>query len=291
MSLSDSSIEITKAILLDLTNLRPLKACKTTAQCDYWQAILHKEGATVDMRVMGFARRYWSALSFRELMQVLFNMGKGSGRYSSTDMAPAIYEVVYYTQQMPVDDTPIEELEARLGTKLRTYQVREMEGSATVHRSNSMNHVDRPSTRNNQAEAPDDGATLSVPAVDVPTTSGDATMAAAKKAAAKAAPKKTAAPKAAKEPKTAKPKAEKVEQNGIVRPRGMTSKCGRVWAIADEVSKKKRSPASFQEIWEIGEKEGLNQSNVRVEYAKWRKFNGVEGRVAPKEKKAPAAAK
>lgn len=79
------------------------------------------------------------------------------------------------------------------------------------------------------------------------------------------------------------------EQNGVRRPKAET-KCGQAWSIFDKVSQKNGSPASIGESMEIAKAQGLNEANVRAEYASWRKFNGVSGRIAgPKPPQAPAA--
>lgn len=82
-------------------------------------------------------------------------------------------------------------------------------------------------------------------------------------------------------------------RNGITRP-GADGLCGQAWAIMDEVSAKKKSPASISEVWEVAkiptEKNptGLNEANVRAEYARWRKYYGLSGRI--ESAKAPEAA-
>jgi len=108
------------------------------------------------------------------------------------------------------------------------------------------------------------------------------------KAAAKAA--KEAEKQAAKEAKE-RAKAEAAaareanrmpEQNGVRRPKPDTL-CGRAWGIFDQVSQKNGSPASIGESMEIAKADGLNEANVRAEYARWRKFHGISGRIeAPK---------
>jgi hypothetical protein len=57
------------------------------------------------------------------------------------------------------------------------------------------------------------------------------------------------------------------------------------------VSAKNGSPASIGESMEIAREQGLNEANVRAEYARWRKFNGVSGRIEDPRKpvKAPEA--
>lgn len=82
-----------------------------------------------------------------------------------------------------------------------------------------------------------------------------------------------AAAKAAKE-------AQKMpESNGVRRPKPETL-CGQAWAVFDEVSAKNGAPASIKESLEIAKARNLNEGNVRVEYARWRKFFGITGRVS-----------
>jgi hypothetical protein len=38
-----------------------------------------------------------------------------------------------------------------------------------------------------------------------------------------------------------------------------------------------------------GEAEGLNAANIRTEYARWKKFHGLAGRIVKPEAAAPAA--
>lgn len=83
------------------------------------------------------------------------------------------------------------------------------------------------------------------------------------------------------------------EQNGVRRPKPETL-CGKAWAVMDEVSKSAGRPAAISEVLPITTEAQLNEGNVKAEYARWRKFNGVTGRVlAPKpvaaEPPAPAA--
>ena len=108
----------------------------------------------------------------------------------------------------------------------------------------------------------------------------------AKKEAEKAAKEaekaqKAADKEAAKEAAKAAKEASKMpESNGVRRPKPETL-CGRAWAVFDEVSAKNGAPASFKECLEIAVARGLNEGNVRVEYARWRKFFGITGRIAP----------
>lgn len=73
------------------------------------------------------------------------------------------------------------------------------------------------------------------------------------------------------------------EQNGVRRPKPDTL-CGQAWAIFDEVSAHTGAPATIGESLEIARTKELNEANVRTEYARWRKFNGVSGRLASPKK-------
>jgi hypothetical protein len=81
------------------------------------------------------------------------------------------------------------------------------------------------------------------------------------------------------------------EQNGITRPKA-DSQTGKAWAIFDEISAKNKQPASIGEALPVASAAGINEATTRTQYARWRKFNGVSGRVeAPKapEQAAPPA--
>lgn len=110
----------------------------------------------------------------------------------------------------------------------------------------------------------------------------------AEKAEAKAKREAEAAEKkAAKEAQKAQEKADAKaareanrmpEQNGIRRPKPDTL-CGKAWGIFDSVSQKNGAPASICESMELAKADGLNEANVRAEYARWRKFHGITGRI------------
>lgn len=91
-------------------------------------------------------------------------------------------------------------------------------------------------------------------------------------------------------------KAAKVEkpkmptQNGVTRPRPET-KCGKVWEIADKMSAAKNGPVAIGDLLVETDKLELNQGNVRCEYAAWRKFFGVVGRVMSEKQIAEKAEK
>ena len=107
----------------------------------------------------------------------------------------------------------------------------------------------------------------------------------AKKEADKAAKEaKKAAEKAAKEAAKAE-KAEKAlvakmpEQNGIRRPKPDTE-TGKVWGLADSISASLGQPTPIANLLVAGQAQGLNDSTIRTQYARWRAFHGITGRVA-----------
>lgn len=79
------------------------------------------------------------------------------------------------------------------------------------------------------------------------------------------------------------------EANGIRRPKPETT-CGKAWAVFDEVSRKNGTPASITETLPVGTAQGINEATMRTQYAHWRKFHGVSGRIdAPKPVQEPGA--
>lgn len=73
------------------------------------------------------------------------------------------------------------------------------------------------------------------------------------------------------------------EQNGVRRPKPETL-CGKAWAVFDSLSSTKGTPVTIQESLAVTTPQGLVEGNVKAEYARWRKFFGITGRLA-----APAA--
>lgn len=114
---------------------------------------------------------------------------------------------------------------------------------------------------------------------------------AAEKAAEKAA--KDAAKEEAKLAKEAE-KAAKLEankmpvSNGVTRPKP-DSLCGKAWAVFDAVSQETGAPATIAASLEKSTLLGLNEGNVRAEYARWRKFFGISGRLLDPAKEAEKA--
>lgn len=79
------------------------------------------------------------------------------------------------------------------------------------------------------------------------------------------------------------------EQNGVRRPKPNTL-CGRVWALADKLSEELGQPTPIKVLLEKAREEELNEGNVKAEYARWRKFHGVTGRITLPKEEAPATA-
>lgn len=103
----------------------------------------------------------------------------------------------------------------------------------------------------------------------------------AAKEAEKAA--KLAEKEAAKAAKLAEKEANKMpSQNGVRRPKPNTL-CGQAWEIFDNISTKNGTTATIKEALEISKTKGLNEANVRCEYAAWRKFHGITGRIVSKK--------
>ena len=105
---------------------------------------------------------------------------------------------------------------------------------------------------------------------------------------AKKAEEKAAKEKAKADAEAAKAAAKMPEQNGVRRPKPETL-CGKAWAIFDSVSAKNGSPASIKESLEVARTQNLNEGNVKAEYARWRKFYAISGRVAAPDAAKPVA--
>jgi hypothetical protein len=89
---------------------------------------------------------------------------------------------------------------------------------------------------------------------------------------------------------TAKPAAPaKIIAHGVTRPADGT-KTGRVWAIADELSKALGKPVPRADVMKKGEAESINSATIATQYGKWRVFNGLKG-VTTSEPKPPKAKK
>ena len=99
-----------------------------------------------------------------------------------------------------------------------------------------------------------------------------------------------AAKKAAKEAeKAAKEASKQPEQNGVRRPKPNT-KTGTVWDMADRMSLERQAPVAIGDLHPVLKAMGLNDHTIRTQYAHWRTFNGVSGRIEKVATPMPAAA-
>ena len=88
------------------------------------------------------------------------------------------------------------------------------------------------------------------------------------------------------------------EQNGVRQPRPGT-KTGKMWDLFNSKSHAEGRPIAISEVFEELTAAGHKSATIRTQYAFWRKFHGITGRIenpnkAPKPVKAaeaPAEAK
>jgi hypothetical protein len=80
----------------------------------------------------------------------------------------------------------------------------------------------------------------------------------------------------------------KIVQNGITRPKAGTA-TGRVWDIADEISREAKAPAPRKGVLDKAVAEGINPATAATQYVKWCRFFGVE-KPKPEPKPAKVAA-
>jgi hypothetical protein len=66
--------------------------------------------------------------------------------------------------------------------------------------------------------------------------------------------------------------------NGITRPSSGTT-CARVWELAEELTAAMGRTAPLSVVVDTAKAQGINQFTTRTQYACWRKFNGIVGRV------------
>jgi cobalamin biosynthesis Mg chelatase CobN len=68
------------------------------------------------------------------------------------------------------------------------------------------------------------------------------------------------------------------EQNGVRRPKPETT-CGKCWAEYDRLASERGGVAAIGDAKPALEAQGINEATIRTQYAHWRKFNGITGRV------------
>jgi hypothetical protein len=88
------------------------------------------------------------------------------------------------------------------------------------------------------------------------------------------------------------PRSAKDTRNSITRP-GADTKTGKVWAIGDAISMQKggtpeTTPASIAELKAHPDLRQFNDHTIRTQYARWRQYYGVSGRVQSEMVSAPA---
>jgi len=72
------------------------------------------------------------------------------------------------------------------------------------------------------------------------------------------------------------------EQNGVKRP-SVGSKCRFVWDLCDAMLNINGNPPSHSAVKSDKSAKDLNPATVRTQYARWRKFNGLTGRLPVSE--------
>lgn len=96
--------------------------------------------------------------------------------------------------------------------------------------------------------------------------------------------------KKAKKEKVVKEKVEKIQQNGVTRPKTGTA-TATVWEIAEKLSNEAGAVAKRADVMKACEAAGINASTTATQYGKWRKFHGIVAEPKPaKEAVAPVEA-
>ncbi len=228
-------------ILIDKDRLRLVKATPTYMQAEYWSAIKCRNRDTL---LCGTQRKDFSAFSEMELKQLWADYRGADPHYK--DYADLLAQVVHLVEQMPLDETTVEKLAAKLG--------HELTGLTEVGEQSSY----QPSALSKT------GRTRKVAEPQSTTTPEESTMSKSKRKAGKV-----------------NGKADRIEKNGIVRPRpgGNTAA---VWEACDKVQGKlgkKRAPAFSEVDAVLGKSPTIPQTTRRANYAAWRKFHGIKGRI------------
>lgn len=77
-----------------------------------------------------------------------------------------------------------------------------------------------------------------------------------------------------KKEKVAKEKVEKIQQNGVTRPKAGTA-TATVWEIAERLSNEAGAVAKRADVMKACEEAGINAATTATQYGKWRKFHGI----------------
>lgn len=99
----------------------------------------------------------------------------------------------------------------------------------------------------------------------------------AAKGATQAAPEATPAPVQTEAAPAKAKRPPAVVQNGVQRPRA-GGLCAAVWEITENLSEGGELP-TIAKVKEAAAEQGLNPTNVSIEYYRCRQFHGVRGRV------------
>jgi len=74
-------------------------------------------------------------------------------------------------------------------------------------------------------------------------------------------------------------RADKVQQNGITRPAANTL-CGKIWEAADQITNSQHGAvATISALKGDPATKDVNEHTIKTQYARWRAFNGVSGRL------------
>lgn len=87
------------------------------------------------------------------------------------------------------------------------------------------------------------------------------------------------------------PKPTKIEmpsQNGITMPKDGTN-CSNIWKAADAMSAEIKAPVAVGDLMVKLVANGYNEATIKTQYARWRKFHGVTGRVGSEKARAQKA--
>lgn len=88
------------------------------------------------------------------------------------------------------------------------------------------------------------------------------------------------APEATRAPVIAKIEKNRPEQNGVKRPSAGTT-CSAVWGIAARLSEVPSGKiATLSQVVKAAEAKGINKFTARTQYARWRVFHGLIGRLS-----------
>lgn len=95
--------------------------------------------------------------------------------------------------------------------------------------------------------------------------------------------------KKAKKEKVVKEKVEKIQQNGVTRPKTGTA-TATVWEIAEKLSNEAGAVAKRADVMKACEAAGINSSTTATQYGKWRKFHGIVAEPKAAAEAAPVEA-